>query len=210
MISGPAGRPDAPGWYPDTSTGRMRKWDGERWTGESRDMPPWAGTATRKGRPARHWIVFGGLAGLLFLAVSVKALTSGVKLPPRTVHDQSFISAANARCRDILKPLKEDRPRPGTPESKDPGSNEKVAGQVDDVADRLEALADDLRGIPVHSEDQAAVQGWLADWDRYNDLGHQYADLVRGGTQRQQKVAAEGVTTGRRADLFARANGLDD
>lgn len=209
-------RPDAPGWYPDPDSGRMRRWDGSRWTGDSREMPPWMSTTVGVGRPPgrrsipRHWIVFGAVVGFLFLAVSFQAMRSGVDLPARTVRDDGFISAANAECRDSLTPLKEARPRAGTPEGRDPGPDERVADTVDDAADRMAALTIDLRDLADDSPDEAALQGWLGEWDRYVQIGRQYADAVREGDRAQRSLSAEGEAIRRRADLFAQANGLED
>jgi len=209
--------PEAPGWYPDPDSGRMRRWDGSRWTGESRDLPPWAPTAVdggpgpsgRRG-PAKHWIVLAAVVGFVFLAVSYQAWNSGVDLPPRTVTDEAFITAANEQCRAELTPLKEARPRAGTPEGRDPGPDAAVADRVDDADDRLSDLADDLRGLARQSPDEADVQTWLAEWDHYAEVGHDYADAVRDGDSRQRQLASEGATSGQRADLFARGNGLKD
>jgi hypothetical protein len=205
-------RPDAPGWYPDAESGRMRRWDGNRWTGESRDLPPWAGagTAARRSRTRRHWIISFAVISFLFVVVSLKAINAGTDLPPRTVFDAAFISEANGKCRETLVPLKDARPVPGSPEGKNPGPHEKVAAQVDDVADRLAALADDLRDVPVRAAEQSEVQGWLASWDTYAAIGHDYADAVREQSGAQTRLARDGASTGRRANLFARANKLDD
>jgi Protein of unknown function (DUF2510) len=203
--------PEAPGWYPDPAdNGRMRRWDGSRWTGESRSMPPWAGPKPGgRKRIATHWLVFGGVALLLFLLTTFKAFTAKPDLPKRTLFDTAFIAQANAACKAQLTPMKAQRPKPGSKQSKDPGTEEQVAAQVEDVANRLHALAQDLRAIPVASAGQAAVQGWLADWDAYTDLGHQYADAVRKKESIQTKLVDDAAKRGQRADLFAQANKLD-
>lgn len=209
-------RPDAPGWYPDPAGGRMRRWDGAQWTGESRDMPPWAGSGAGAGRvralrrTPKHWVVFGSVAAFLFLAVSYKALNSGVDLPPRTIDDAGFVSAANSTCKAQLQPLREARPKAGTPEGKDPGPDEKVAATVDDTADRLAALADDLRQLARQSPEEGELQAWLDEWDGYAAIGHQYADAVRKKDPGQRDLANDGEASRRRADLFAQANGLED
>jgi hypothetical protein len=198
----------------------MRRWDGQRWTGESRSLPPWAGpggpsgtgtgVATQPPRRRLSWSIFTVLFGVLFVAVSIKAVTSKPALPPRTVFDAQFISNANELCRAELGPLRDARPEPGSPEGKNPGSKEKVAGQVDDVADKLTAIAAGLRGIDVQLADRADVDGWLAEWDRYIDIGHRYADAVQEEAPRQGKLVEDGARSGQRANLFAKANKLDD
>lgn len=208
-------KPDAPGWYPDPADEtRMRRWDGGQWTGESRERPPWAPASgvpavTERKKPAWHWKVFGAVAVLLFGAISYKALTAPANLPDRTIFDPEFIAAANDTCRDEITALHNERPRPGSREAKEPGTLEQVAAKVDSVADRLQGVADRLRRLPVLPEDKADVDGWLADWDRYTELGHDYAGAVRDDSSRQGDIAEEGVGVGRRATLFADANKLD-
>lgn len=202
--------PDAPGWYPDAETGRMRRWDGRRWTGESREIPPWVPAGQRPRRRRRHWVISFAVVTFLFSLVSYKAITAGTDLPPRTVFDAAFIAQANSTCRETLEPLKAERPRPGTPEGRDPGTPKQVAAQVERVADRLAALADDLRDVPVASADQADVQTWLAEWDAYVDLGHRYATKLRAGGGDTDDVVRNAAASGRRANQFARANKLDD
>jgi hypothetical protein len=204
--------PEAPGWYPDPNhEGRMRRWDGSRWTGESRSLPPWANRpAGGRRRIPPHWLVFGAVALFMLLLTSYKALTARPNLPKRTVFDTAFIAQANATCKTQLTPLKTARPKPGSKEGKDPGTEEQVASQVDGVAASLHSLAQDLRAIPVASASQAAVSGWLSDWDSYTAIGHNYADAVRRQTSSQQKLVDDGARVGQRADLFAEANKLND
>lgn len=208
-------KPAAPGWYPDDTGTRMRRWDGTDWTGEVRDLPPWmtsgddARSATGR-RLGRHWVILGAVVAAIFVVVTIKAWTASPDLPPRTVHDEEFIAAANATCRESLAPLKEERPQPGTPEGRDPGPHERVAAQVDDTADELVVIAQDLRGIPVDADDEADVEAWLAEWDRYAAIGHRYADAVRDESKEQEELIREGAASSRQADAFARANGLKD
>ena len=208
--------PGAPGWYPD-DTGRMRRWDGSRWTGEVRELPPWMagggpgnGEGPRRRRLAPHWLVLGAVTALLFVGVSVKAWTSAPNLPDRTVYDNDFIASANAKCRASLTPLKEERPQPGTPEGRDPGPHEKVAARVDETADQLVLIAEDLRRIPVDPGEEGAVQGWLDEWDNYAAIGHQYADAVRDDSKEQERLIRRGAESSQRADAFAQANKLKD
>jgi hypothetical protein len=212
MPAGASRTPDSPGWYPDPAgNGRMRRWDGRGWTGESRPMPPWASrrTATRR-RIGTHWYVMGGVVAFLFLATTAKAFLSKPDLPKRTIYDASFIAAANTDCRGELAQLKDARPKPGSKASKDPGSEDQVAAQVDDAANRLHAIANRLRNLPVAAGDQADVARWLAEWDRYVDLGHQYADAVRRKDGVQTKIADVGAKSGQKVTLFAQANKMND
>jgi hypothetical protein len=191
----------------------MRRWDGSRWTGESRALPPWApagagGTATRRRR-GRHWTLLAAVTAFLFLGVTWRAF-SGVKTPARTVFDRAFIGQANDACRADIAALKAERPKPGTKEGKEPGDHATVAAKVDDVADRLHTVAARLRSVPVVPDDRADVAAWLDEWDRYTDLGHQYADAVREDAPRQTQLAEDGARAEQRITLFAQANKLND
>ena len=207
--------PESPGWYPDPADRtRMRRWDGRRWTGESRALPPWVqkpGAVSGRRRIGRHWYLFGAVVVFLFGATLTKALVGRPDLPKRTVYDTAFIAAASEECRsgDLAK-LKDERPKPGTREGRNPGTEEQVAAQVEDAATRLAAVAARLGNLPVAADDRADVEAWLGDWARYVELGREYADAVRAKRPEQTKIASDGAEAGRRVTVFAQANKLSD
>ena len=151
----------------------------------------------------RRWAIVAG-------AVVVIAVAAFLSLPrggdgPRVVGDQSFVDAANTKCKTTLAAL---RP-PFIGEGKKP-TLEETAQSIDQVADQLHNLTASLQAIPVASADQAHVAGWLADWNRYTDIGHQYAASLRASDDKGGlAVSREGDLIQRRADKFARANGID-
>jgi hypothetical protein len=128
-------------------------------------------------------------------------------LPPRTVEDASFIRAANAACAKALPPLREARPQRGE------GSRDRlvIARQVDRAADRLEALADDLRSLPVAAPDRPEVERWLDTWDAYIAVGHRFATALREeGEKTAASVSTEDDELSRHIALFAQANDMPE
>lgn len=222
----PTTRPRVPGWHPDPEDpGSLRHWDGKRWGKERRPRPSWAPLPTKAGlvptSPAdpgspepprgsrRRWYLAAGAAlvlGLLVISVPVW-LGSGPSLPPQTVTDSAFISQAGAVCGKALPALKKSRPEP----REDTGTADDFGDRIDKAADDLAAVAADLRKVPVATApERAEVDGWLAGWDEYVELGHQYADAVRTENRDQQeKVGADSQVVSKRIFVFAKANKLD-
>jgi hypothetical protein len=128
-------------------------------------------------------------------------------LPPRTVEDTSFIRAANAACAKALPPLREARPQRGE------GSRDRlvIARQVDRAADRLKALAEDLRTLPVAAPDRLEVERWLDTWDAYIAVGHRFATALREeGEKTAASVSTEDDELSRRIAIFAQANDMPE
>ena len=209
-----------PGWYADPDPrqgGRLSYWDGQRWTGQHRPRPSWqaadgdaVAAADREARRRlahgpRSWILAGGvLALIVFLA--------WVTLPkpdhpgPKVLADARYASAANAECRSTIIGL---RPKIDS----DPSSNpalDAVAREVDGGADGMTALAARLRAIPAAAADQPHIAGWLAGWDRYASIGHDYATALRtNDTAAQVRLSKDGDKVQKATDRFARANGIN-
>lgn len=154
------------------------------------------------GHGIRRWAIAGG-------AVVVIVGLALISMPrhhdgPRVVTDQSFVAAANAKCRATLADL---RP-PYVGEGKHP-SAEQVASSVEEVAGGLDRLAGDLHRLPISAADQPHIDGWLAQWGSYTDIGRRYAQALRADDKKTQlTVSKEGDTVAQDADGFARANGL--
>jgi hypothetical protein len=151
------------------------------------------------------------VVGCLMAALALRALRPSVDLPPRTVADAAFVAQANTLCRADLAPLRAARPQEGSPEAKNPGTEAQVADRAEQAASKIDGLLARLRGLPVAGDDRADVDGWLADWGRYAAYGHRYAEAARARQWRTyNSIAAAASRPGQRANLFARANGLDD
>lgn len=212
----------APGWYTDPRDDALiRYWDGRRWTDRRRPRPAWAGSgegppveapapAPGGGAPGRRRLTFwvaalGCLAAALVTATWLTLRTE--PLPPRTVEDTAFISAAQATCLRTLPALQAARPQVG--ERRDPGTLEEVAASVERTATALEGVAAELRALPVAEGDRAPVMAWLDDWARFTAVGHRYAVALRqGDARRYSAVSVEGDAPLKAVYRFARANNM--
>src|SRR4051794_20329214 len=152
----------------------------------------------------RRWAIVAGAVAVILVAAVLSLPRGGDG--PRVVTDQSFVAAANARCKATLAGL---RPPFIGEEGKKPTLHD-TAQSIDQVADQLHGLTASLQTIPVGAADQSHVAGWLGDWNRYTDIGYQYASALRACDDKGGlSVSREGDFVQRRADRFARANGID-
>jgi len=146
-----------------------------------------------------------GVFVLLSAVVLGYRLTRPAPSGPKVLTDQAFVDQANRRCREALPPL---RPQDTSRESS--LSPAEIADQAVGAADGLAVLAGDLRTVPVVTEQEPFVAGWLDRWGIFIDAGRRYAQAVRSGdVETANEVAKTGDPAQRRADAFARGNGLD-
>ena len=123
---------------------------------------------------------------------------------PKVLTDQAFVDRANQTCRSALPPL-----RPQDTSRAASISPAEIATQSARAADGLTALANELRSLPVAAEQEPFVEGWLDGWGTFIDAGRRYAQAVRNGdVETANKVARSGDPAQRRADAFARGNGI--
>ena len=228
----PTTRPRVPGWHPDPEDpSSLRHWDGRRWGRERRPRPSWApparaatdgpgggdpggpggrpGGAGDGGAPARRrrwWLLALGAAAFAGLVAGIGAwLDTSPELPPRTVDDRTFTATADALCARTLPPLRRDRPQA----REETGTAAAFGRRIDRAADGLEAVAGQLRALPVAAADRPEIARWLDDWGAYVAVGRRYADRVRADDDGAlEELAAEGSTVSRRIFVFARANGM--
>lgn len=150
-------------------------------------------------------VVMIGVVVLLSAIVLGYRLTRPAPTGPKVLTDQAFVDQANRRCRETLPGL---RPQDTARESS--LSPTEIADQSVRAADGLAALARDLRALPVAAEQEPFVEGWLDGWATFIDTGRRYAEAVRtGDVDTANAVAKTGDPAQRRADAFARGNGLD-
>ncbi len=150
-------------------------------------------------------VVMIGVFVLLSAVVLGYRLTRPPPTGPKVLTDQAFVEQANRRCREALPAL---RPQDTSRESS--LSPAQIADQAMQAADGLAALARDLRALPVAAEQEPFVVGWLDGWATFVDTGRRYAQAVRSGdVDAANAVAKTGDPAQRRADAFARGNGLD-
>jgi len=124
---------------------------------------------------------------------------------PKVLTDQAFIEQANRTCKAAIPALRpQDTSRDSTI------SPEQIADQAARAADGLSALAQRLREVPVVAEQRPFVEGWLDGWGTFIDAGNRYARAIRtGDVKAANAVARSGDPAQRRADAFARGNGIN-
>ena len=150
-------------------------------------------------------VVMIGAFVLLSAVVLGYRLTRPAASGPQVLTDQAFVGQANERCRAALPPL---RPQDTSREAS--VSPAEIATQAARAADGLSALATDLRAVPVAPDQEPFVEGWLDGWATFIDAGRRYAQAVRSGdVEAANDVAKSGDPAQKRADAFARGNGLD-
>lgn len=211
----------SPGWYTDPDDpGLIRYWNGAVWTEERRPRPSWAPPldpeeAARHEeaiRQRRKWWARGVgslLVGALLVATLFAVRGDVPAIPARTVEDTAFTDAANALCAEAMPAIRRQPPQVGSDDK--PSADEALARRVERTATDLEAVVVDLRGLPVADADRDEVDRWLADWDRFVDVGHRYAVALRtADRERYTAVAAEGDAPSRRIFAFSKANGMPE
>ena len=138
--------------------------------------------------------------------VAALLVLTGCGNPPEgpRIEDASFTAAAAEICGKALPALRadvaDDTPRQPV----------EVAPTVDERADSLADLVEELRAVDVEEAARPEVEAWLQDWDRYVEVGRRYAAALRSGDpDRYSSVAEEGRGPQERISAFARTNGMD-
>jgi len=150
-------------------------------------------------------IILIGVAVLLSAVVVGYQVTRPAPAGPRVLTDPAFVAQANRACSAALPAL-----RPQDTRRESVSSPQQVADQSAAAADGLAALAQQLRALPVAAEQATFVEGWLDGWGTFIDAGRRYAQAVRtGDVEAANDVARTGDPAQRRADAFARGNGID-
>lgn len=200
-------------WYPDPrDPQRLRRWNGRRWTDETRPFPDWlrelrpAQGPAKRGAPLPRAVVarrlwsassMALLAAVVILLSLVSSWRSSSVVADR-VADRDFIAAAAAICaeaeRNVFAPYRDAAVR-----------------QPDDLARSVEGVVDNLRAVDVAPADREAVDGWMAAWDDWTSAGFAYASaLARADADAAEKISADSAVARSVINRFAYANGLTD
>lgn len=168
---------------------------------EAADDPAWRAP---QGFPWPPLVLLGAVVLLSAVVVGYR-VTRPAPSGPKVVTDRTFVDRANTTCRSALPGL-----RPQDTSRAASVSPEQIADQAVQAADGLAALSRELRSLPVAAEQKPFVEGWLDGWGTFIDAGRRYAQTVRtGDVAAANKVARSGDSAQRRADAFARGNGID-
>ena len=120
------------------------------------------------------------------------------------IEDPRFVAGASRICAAELPPLRADVADDTPREPAD------VAPTVEERAESLADLVDELRMVEVEEAARPEVEAWLRDWDRYVDVGRRYAAALRSGDpNRYSSVAEEGSGPQERISAFARTNDME-
>ena len=151
-----------------------------------------------------------GALGLVAFAMFATLVACDSR-PSPTIHDDAFVRAANQLCVKQLPALRAERKQTDIFGSTPKNDREQTARKVEEVADGLDHLAEQIGNLPVKdSSDQADVAAWLEEWANYTGIGRQYAAAVR--TQRASVYTSIAATSNgpvHRIAAFARANRID-
>lgn len=150
-------------------------------------------------------LVIIGVAVLVSAIVIGWRVTRPAPAGPRVITDQAFVEQANQRCAAVIPGL-----RPQDTRRDDISSPAQIAEQSTRAAEGLAILSQELRALPVAAEQKPFVEGWLDGWGTFIDSGRRYARTIESGdVEAANDVARSGDPAQRRADAFARGNGID-
>jgi len=188
---------------------RAPQWDGP--SADSLGRPPrlpdgrlaWA-------RPRRPLVVVGAMGAICLL---IAAFTPGLLVGrPASLLPATFVRAANQACTSGLAGV---AGRVGDGSTAAPATAAGQGHQLATAADRVAAVAAQLRSEADLSAAPATVNGWLAAWTRWDGDARRYAAVLAAvvpgsvpdrdtTTSLQRAVDLDAAT----ADGFASANGL--
>ena len=122
---------------------------------------------------------------------------------PDRLGDRAFARAADKRCAATGEALGDDIGRVL--------EGDAEVARIERITSAWERTAVDLRAMPVAPEDARRVEQWLTTWDRWVELGHEYAEARRTGADDEARAALDDASAPQ-ATLrrFAVVNGMDD
>jgi hypothetical protein len=175
----------------------VRRWDGQAWTDEVRPLPDWLRTVRLSAGPgsSRHRLPLGAprlwlvTAALLSLGAALMVLlATGAAKDPDRVHDRAFVRGAGRRCEQAAADVRTVR----ASASMGGISSQARADRADAEAAVWADVVDDLAQLPVAGvEDHRRVDRWLATWDRWVTLGHDYADAIEAGDDVEARAVVD-------------------
>ena len=122
---------------------------------------------------------------------------------PDRLGDRTFARAADDRCAATGSEL-------GDGVGKVLEGDAEVA-RIERITSAWERTAVDLRAMPVAPADARRVEQWLTTWDRWVELGHEYAEALRvGADEDARSILDEAAAPQATLRRFAVVNGMDD
>jgi len=147
----------------------------------------------------RLWAVSALLLGL----GGVVSITLAAAADHDKITDRTFIRLANARCaraeRDDIAPNRVGK------------KGQDEVRRIEALAGGWESMVRDLRTLPVAASDVPRVRAWLDAWDRWTELGRQYARALSDeDDQGAADVASRSEVPKAQINHFALANDMPD
>ena len=122
---------------------------------------------------------------------------------PDRLGDRDFARAADDRCAATGSALGD-----GAGDVLEGGAE---VARIERITSAWEDTAADLRALPVAPEDALRVEQWLTTWDRWVELGHDYAEALRVGSDADARsILDEAAVPQSTLRRFAVVNGMDD
>lgn len=190
-----------PAWYRDPSASDvLRRWNGWRWTSETRTYPSWlrqvpVATGPRRRSPSA---LLWAAAAICLLAALASLMGGPDRGDPERIGSSSFAAQANALCQATADHFDEtDADHPSR------------AARTRARADAWTAMVASLRALEVEPRDRFARDRWLAAWDQWIVEGRAYAAaLADGDAEAAQRASERSEPSKRVIDRTAIASGM--
>ena len=190
-----------PAWYRDpAAANQLRRWNGWRWTGETRVYPSWLGevrVATGPRRRSAAGLLWAG-AVVCLLAAVVSLTTEPNPRDPDRISSSRFVTQAEALCQATADHF-------GETDADHASRAERTLAR----ADAWTAMVASLRDLEVDRPDRPARDRWLAAWDQWIVEGRAYAAaLEEGDDDAADRASARSEPSKRVIDRMAVASGM--
>lgn len=190
-----------PAWYRDPlGAGQLRRWNGRRWTADTRGHPPWLGHVRVAVGPRRwsasHLLWAGAMVSMLGALWSL--FDSPARPPVDRISSGPFVAQAEALCQATAQHF-------ASTDAEEASRAERTRAR----ADAWTAMVASLQKIEVDDADADVVGVWLAAWDQWIVAGRAYADaLARGDDEAAAVASARSEPSKRVIDRIAVASAM--
>lgn len=190
-----------PAWYRDPVTTRqLRRWNGWRWTAETREYPSWlleVPVAVGPPRRSAARLLWTGAVVCALAAIASLVAPQGTVTADR-IRTASFVDQADALCKVTVEHF-------GTTDDDHPDRATRMRARADAWA----VMVASLRDLEVDPRDRPIRDRWLAAWDHWIVEGRAYAAaLASGDGQAAETASIRSEPSKRVIDRTAIASGM--